>query len=114
MSKDPQLLLQFILESIENLEEYTQSMDAIMYAANMEKQDAVERRLQMIGQAIIQLPQKLKEENPEIEWAEVAGLRNRLVHEYLEIDHGLIWNIIEKSLPEFKKAIQELVKDRKA
>lgn len=109
MSKDPQILLKFILESIDNLQNYVDGLDEQKYVSNAEKQDAAERRLQVIGQAIVQLPQEFKDQHPNIEWAKIAGLRNRLVHDYLEIDHGLIWNIISRSVPEFKRSIQQLI-----
>jgi uncharacterized protein with HEPN domain len=76
----------------------------------MEKQDAAERRLQIIGEAIVQLPWEFKDQYPDIPWEKVAGLRNRLVHEYFDIDHKLVWNILEKSVSEFKKANRELAR----
>lgn len=109
MSKDPNLLLQHILESIQNLEEYLAGIDEAAYLASIEKQDAAERRLQIIGEAIVQLPDEFKTRHFEIPWAKIAGLRNRLVHEYFDIDHGLIWNILQRSLPEFKRQIAELL-----
>jgi uncharacterized protein with HEPN domain len=110
MSKDPIILLRFVLESIENLERYMEGISEESYVSDMEKQDAAEHRLQVIGQAIIQLPQELKDQHPEIEWHKIAGLRNRIVHDYLDIDHDLVWHIIDKSVLEFKKAIQQLIK----
>ena len=74
----------------------------------MEKQDSAERRLQIIGEAVVQLPQEFKDSHPEIEWGKIAGLRNRLVHEYFDIDHLLTWNILSQSVPVFKKAIRKL------
>ncbi len=79
------------------------------YLANMEKQDSVERRLQVVGEAIIQLPSEFKNAHPDIPWMKIAGLRNRLVHEYFDIDHTLVWGILTKSLPIFKKQIQALL-----
>jgi len=102
MNKDPQILLQHILESIQALQEYLIGVDEAEYLSNMEKQDAAERRLQIIGEAIVQLPWEFKEEYPDIPWEKVAGLRNRLVHEYFDIDHKLVWNILEKSYPNLK------------
>lgn len=113
MSKDPKILLQYILESVEILQSYLADISEEQFLKNFEKQDAAERRLQIIGQAIIQLPQEFKDQHPAIEWGKVAGLRNRLVHEYLDIDHLLIWNIINKLLPEFKQSIQELIQTEK-
>lgn len=113
MSKDPKILLQHILESVEILQSYLADIGEDQFLKDFEKQDAVERRLQIIGQAIIQLPQEFKDQHTAIEWARIAGLRNRLVHEYLDIDHLLIWNIINKSLPKFKESIQQLIEDKK-
>ena len=112
MSKDPKILLRHILESIETLEEYLVGIDEAEYLSNMEKQDAAERRLQVIGEAIVQLPWEFKDGYPDIPWAKVAGLRNRLVHEYFDIDHKLVWNILEKYLPEFKRQIENLLEGR--
>ncbi len=84
-------------------------VDQEEYLKNSEIQDASERRLQIIGEAIVQMPEEFKEEHPEIEWAKIAGLRNRIVHEYFDIDHLLVWNILKHSLPEFKEAISKLL-----
>ena len=110
MSKDPNILLQHILESIEALQEYLVGVDETEYLSNIEKQDSVERRLQIIGEAIVQLRWEFKDTYPDIAWAKIAGLRNRLGHEYFDVDHKLIWNTLEKSLPEFKKQIEILLK----
>ncbi|MBI5220316.1 MAG: DUF86 domain-containing protein [Candidatus Liptonbacteria bacterium] len=109
MSKDPNILLQHILESIEVLQEYLAGVAEEEYLANVEKQDSAERRLQIIGEAIVQLPNEFKDRYPDIPWAKVAGLRNRLVHEYFDVDHKLVWNVLERSLPEFKKQIEKLL-----
>ena len=112
MRKDPNLLLRHILESIEALQKYLMGIDEAKYLSNMEKQDSAERRLQVIGEAIVQLPAEFKDGHPDVPWAKIAGLRNRLVHEYFDIDHKLIWNILDKSLPEFKNQIEKLLEHR--
>lgn len=113
MSKDLKVLLQHILESVENLGSYLTDVDEERFLQDIEKQDSVERRLQIIGEAIIQLPKEFKDKHSEIEWSKVAGLRNRLVHKYFDIDHLLIWNIINNSLPSFKSSIQKLIEIQK-
>jgi|SRR3989344_4117058 len=109
MNKDPKILLRHILESIDILQAYLADVDEDEFLRNTEKQDSAERRLQIIGETIVQLPGEFKNQHSDIEWAKVAGLRNRLVHEYFDIDHGLIWNILARSLPEFKKQIEQLI-----
>ncbi len=110
MSKDANILLWHILESIAALEAYLADIDKEEYLSNMEKQDSAERRLQIIGEAVVQLPQEFKDQHSAIEWEKIAGLRNRLVHEYFDVDHLIIWNTITQSLPIFKKVIQQLLK----
>jgi len=109
MSKDKNILLQHILESIVELEGYLVDVNEEEYLSNREKQDAAERRLQIIGEAVVQLPQEFKDTHPAIEWNKIAGLRNRLVHEYFDVDHLIIWNTLTQSLLEFKKSIEKLL-----
>lgn len=109
MTKDPKILLKHILESIERVKQYLVDADREKFLNTPELQDASERRLQIIGEAIVQLPDEFKENHPEIEWAKIAGLRNRIVHEYFDIDHLLVWNILKNSLPEFKESIERLL-----
>jgi len=109
MSKDITILLLHILESIDMLQQYLVGVDEAGYLSNTEKQDSAERRLQVIGEAIVQLPGVFKDCHPDIPWAKIAGLRNRLVHEYFDIDHKLVWNILDKSLPHFRSQIKKLV-----
>lgn len=110
MSKDINILLKHISESIEALEIYLSGVSKEEYLSNMEKQDSAERRLQIIGEAVVQLPEEFKYSYPKIEWNKIAGLRNRLVHEYFDVDHLIIWNTLNQSLPIFKKEIQELIR----
>ena len=112
MSKNPKILLRHILESIKTLKEYLLDVSEAEYLSSMEKQDSSERRLQIIGEAIVQLPDEFKHKYPDIPWAEIAGLRNRLVHEYFDVDHKLVWNILDKSLEEFKRQIELLLENQ--
>lgn len=109
MSKDPKIVLEHILESVDALQKYVAGLTEAEFLSNMEKQDSAERRLQIVGEAIIQLPHEFKDRYPDIPWAKVAGLRNRLVHEYFDIDHKLVWNTIEQSVPVFKRQIEALL-----
>jgi uncharacterized protein with HEPN domain len=94
------------------VESYLAGIDEPEYLTNMEKQDSAERRVQVIGKAITQLPGEFKNRHPEVPWAKIAGLRNRLVHEYFDIDHKLVWKIFEQSLPAFKKQIEALLQEK--
>jgi uncharacterized protein with HEPN domain len=70
--------------------------------------DAVVRNLEIIGEAARQIPQAFKEENTDIPWGQIVGLRNRIVHDYFGLDLELIWYIITSDLPQLKVSIREI------
>jgi uncharacterized protein with HEPN domain len=66
------------------------------------------RRLEIIGEAVKNLPQEIKEKHPDIPWKRIAGMRDILIHEYFGIDLALTWEVVEKELPNLKKRIIEI------
>ncbi|MEM2602231.1 MAG: HepT-like ribonuclease domain-containing protein [Candidatus Bathyarchaeia archaeon] len=76
----------------------------------MEKQYAVLRALEIIGEATKNLSEELKSEHRRIPWKDVAGMRDKLIHEYFGVDLELIWETIERELPELKGEILKILK----
>ena len=109
MIKDPGIFLKHILESVEAIESYIENFPKDKFFDNSEKQDAVVRRLEIIGEAVRNLPGDFKESNPEVSWQDIADMRNKLIHEYFGIDLELVWEVIKKDLPLFKKQIKKLL-----
>ncbi|MFH1990356.1 MAG: DUF86 domain-containing protein [Patescibacteria group bacterium] len=109
-SKDSQVWLQDIIESADLIELYLSDVDESKFFSSIEKQDSVIRRLGIIGEAIKNLPEDFKEQYPEISWNKAAGMRNVLIHEYFDVDLDIAWNTLKNDLPEFKKAVQQLLK----
>ena len=109
MKKDPQVFLKHILESIEWIERETQGLSQDQFMQNVPTQDAAIRRLEIIGEAVKNIPTNFKKEYPNIPWKKIAGLRDKLIHGYFGIDLELVWKIIERDLPLFKKQIQEML-----
>ncbi len=66
--------------------------------------------LEIIGEAVKNIPIIIKEENPEIEWKKISGLRDILIHAYFGIDLEIIWGIITEKLPPLKKKVLKLIK----
>ncbi|KKT58541.1 MAG: hypothetical protein UX91_C0006G0078 [Candidatus Amesbacteria bacterium GW2011_GWB1_47_19] len=59
-----------------------------------EKQDAIIRKLEVIGEAVANLEDKFKQDYPNIPWQDIADMRNRLIHEYFAVDLGLVWEVL--------------------
>ena len=70
--------------------------------------DAVARNLEIIGEAARQLPEEFKQIHTQIPWNQIAGLRNRIVHDYFGLDLEIIWEIIQHDLPELEKQVHAL------
>lgn len=94
------VLLDDIRNSIRKIERYTIGLDEISFLADDKTVDAVVRNLEIIGEAAKQLPAEFKARHSEISWSQIAGLRNRIVHDYAGIDLPLVWNILKTALPE--------------
>ncbi|HUT31038.1 MAG TPA: DUF86 domain-containing protein [Sedimentisphaerales bacterium] len=110
MSKRPiDLLLNDIRQAIDRIEEYIENLSFDGFSDDQKSADAVVRNLEIMGEAAKRLPQELKEKYSEIEWHKVVGLRHRIVHEYFGIDLEIIWQILQKDLPELKQQIQQVI-----
>jgi len=105
MKKDPKIFLAHILESIGEIERNIQNLTEEEFLANTTIQDAIIRRLEIIGEATKNLPEPFKSEHPNIEWRKVAGLRDVIVHGYFRLSLKLIWKIAQNNIPELKKQL---------
>jgi uncharacterized protein with HEPN domain len=109
MSKrEPGILLDDIRVAISKIERYTAGLDRGTFLADDKTIDAVVRNLEIIGEATKQLPADFKKQHAAIPWLQIAGLRNRIVHDYAGVDLELVWNILKTALPEFSLQISDL------
>lgn len=75
------------------------------------RQDAIIRKLEVIGEAVKKLSPGLKARRSEIPWAQIAGMRDRLTHAYFGVDLGLVWRVVERDLDLLAVAIEALLRD---
>ena len=109
MAKDPKILLRHILESISAIEGYASGQTLDTFLHSLKEQDAVIRRLEIIGEAVKNLPEDFKNAYPEIPWAKIAGMRNVLIHEYFVVDVPAVWGTVQDDLPSLKEQIRSLL-----
>ena len=108
MKRDIMLFIQDIKESIQNIEDFSKNLDKENFSKNKLRQSAVIRQLEIIGEAVKNIPSSFKEDFPKIPWKEIAGFRDVLSHAYFGVNISRVWNIIEFDLPNLKQEIDKI------
>lgn len=111
MKKDPKVYIIHIVESINLILDSITDIDRKTFKNDIKTQDAVLRRIQVIGESAKQLSEKTRRETPEIPWRKMIGMRNILVHDYLGIDMDTVWDTATVDLEEIKIALQIMLKE---
>lgn len=104
------LYLDDILEAAARIEKYTAGFSLAKLKKDDLTIDGVVRNLEIIGEAVKNIPLDIKNKYPAVEWKKIAGLRDILAHEYYGIDLDILWDIIENKIPALKKEIARLIK----
>jgi uncharacterized protein with HEPN domain len=109
-SRSVMLYLVDILEFIEKIEEYVKGVQAIDFFSNQEKQDAVIRRIEIIGEATKKIPLEIRQSYPDVPWKQIMAMRNIAIHHYFGVSPELIWQVAIQDAAELKPVIQQLIK----
>ena len=106
--KDEKIYIEHILENISKIEEYVDGISKEKFLGKSIIQDAVIRKIEIIGEASKFISKKTKEKNQKIPWKDIAGMRDKLIHSYFGVDLDSVWETIKKDIPSLKKEIENL------
>ncbi|HPH42735.1 MAG TPA: DUF86 domain-containing protein [Syntrophorhabdaceae bacterium] len=112
-ARDYALFLKDILSAIDKIERYTRNLSLQNLVENDMAVDAIVRNLEVIGEASKNVPERMKQKYPFVEWKEAIGFRNVLIHEYFGIDIEAVWDTIKNNLPSLKHNIMKVLESEK-
>ncbi len=109
--KDPSIFLKHILESVSDIESYSEGISKNIFFEDKQLQDAIVRRVEIIGEAVKNIPDDVKNKYADVPWKEITGTRDIFVHQYFGVDLEIVWSIVKKDLPDLKNKIKNILDD---
>ena len=111
MKRDIGLFIEDIINSIKNIEEFSKGLNREKFSKDNLRQSAIIRQLEIIGEAVKNIPSSFREKYPKIAWNDIAGFRDILSHAYFGVSLERVWNIIENDLLNLKEEISKIKVD---
>lgn len=106
--KTNKVYLDHILDCINNILAYTEGMDEETFYKNFMVQDAVVRNFEIIGEATKRISPEFKKSFPQFPWKKIAGIRDKLIHDYVHVDIETVWDAKTKDLPSLLSELKEI------
>lgn len=111
MKKEPLIFIEHILESIEIIESYKKNLTKEKLIKNIRIQDAIIRRIEVIGEAAKNLPSDFRNRYSIVEWSDIIRTRDKITHHYFGVDLDIVWDIVKKDLPALKNKIKAILEE---
>ena len=108
MKKDSLVYIEHIIESIIKINFYTKGYTLNSFLDSSLVQDAVIRNFEIIGEATKNLSIEFRTKYPKIEWKKIAGMRDKLIHDYIGVDLFAVWAVVEDILPNLLIELQNI------
>ncbi|MCK4357384.1 MAG: DUF86 domain-containing protein [Candidatus Cloacimonetes bacterium] len=111
MHNKDRLYLEDIIASIEAIKIYTKDINYKEFVKDRKTYSATIRELEIVGEAVSNISENIKNKAPEIHWRDIKDLRNLLIHEYFGVDLEILWDIVNNDIPIIHKAIKTILSD---
>ena len=98
-----------ILEAMKDIESFAKGITYDEFINDKKTVFAIERGIEIIGEATKNIPMSIRNKNPEIPWKDMAGMRDRISHVYHDVDLEIVWKVIEQEIPSLKVMLSDLI-----
>lgn len=109
--KDAHVYLRHIADAITRIESFM-PIEKQTFLHDLQCQDAVTRNLAVIGEATKKLPRSIRDGHPQVPWKAIAGMRDKLIHDYVSVDVTVVWDTVQQDLPILRAAVSELLDEQ--
>jgi uncharacterized protein with HEPN domain len=111
MTREIKLFIEDILQSIDAIELFTKKLSKKDLSTDRLHQSAIVRELEIIGEAVKNIPENIRNKYPPIEWKKIAGMRDIIIHTYFKLNLDSTWDTIKNDLPVLKKQMNKVLDD---
>jgi uncharacterized protein with HEPN domain len=108
MKRDYSDYINDVLTEVSNIEVFTEGMSYPDFVRDKKTTYAVIRGIEVIGEAVKKLPKDLKDIHPDVPWKRIAGMRDKLIHEYFGVDTEIVWKTVKEDIPYLKSLFQKI------
>lgn len=109
--KDFKLYLLDIEASCKKISDYTKALPETKFKKDPKTVDAVIKNLEVIGEAVGKIPKEIRDKTPRVEWQKIISMRNKLIHEYFDLNIDMVWQTVSKDIPILKKQIDKTLRN---
>ena len=113
MEKNNYIYIDHIKDSLNKILEFTKGMDEKAFLNNELVKDAVTRNFEVIGEATKNIPENFRQNYPDVPWKKMAGMRDKLIHDYMGIDFWKVWETVVYDIPKLKAGLDKIINQRK-